>query len=93
MTEQDVEFRGGVFSRTLLLYGLYTLLSNAFFLIGYLRVCGHVWRRGLHCTTSASGSTISSAAPTWPLPTCWDGDLKTHTKRFRVSVLPGEAHP
>jgi hypothetical protein len=35
MNEQAVEFRGGVFSRTLLLYGLYTLLSNAFFLIGY----------------------------------------------------------
>jgi len=23
-------------------------------------------------------ATISSAAPTWPLPTCWDGDLNSH---------------
>jgi hypothetical protein len=35
MNEQTIETRGGVFSRALLLYGLYTLLSNAFFLIGY----------------------------------------------------------
>jgi hypothetical protein len=27
------------------------------------RVCGRVWRRGLRCTTSASGSTINSAVP------------------------------
>src|SRR5215207_9558897 len=26
----------------------------------------------------ASGSTISSAAPAWPLLTCWDGDLNSH---------------
>ena len=26
----------------------------------------------------ASGSTISSDVPDWPLPTCWDGDLNSH---------------
>jgi hypothetical protein len=35
--------------------------------------------------SSAPGSTISSAAPVWRLPTCWDGDLKTHTKRLNGS--------
>jgi hypothetical protein len=64
------------------------------------RVCGRVWRRGLHCTTSASGSTISSAAPTWPLPACWDGDLHSHqafksasTVRLRPTQYIQEPHP
>src|SRR5215207_10975103 len=42
------------------------------------KACEPVWRRGWRCTTFASGSTISSAAPAWPLLTCWDGDLNSH---------------
>ena len=36
-------------------------------------------QRGWLCTTSASGSTISSAVPVWPLPICWMV-ISTHTK-------------
>jgi hypothetical protein len=47
------------------------------------KVCEPAWRREWRCITSASGSTSNSVVLAWPLPTCWDGDLKTHTKRLR----------
>src|SRR5215210_2223049 len=46
------------------------------------KVCALAWRRGWHCTTSASGSTITSVVLLWPSPTCWDGELTIHTKRL-----------
>src|SRR5919202_427698 len=49
-------------------------------------VCGRVWRRGWHCTTSASGSTIGSVVRDWPSPTCWDGEPTIHTKRLRAGA-------
>src|SRR5215217_3708252 len=42
------------------------------------KACELVWQRGWRCTISASGSTIGSAVPVWPLPICWDGDLNSH---------------
>src|ERR671910_408023 len=51
-----------------------------------LRVCALAWRRGWLCTTFVSGSTTSSVALGWHSPTCWDGELTTHTKRL-------EGHP
>src|SRR5919112_702073 len=40
--------------------------------------CGLGWQREWLCTTSACGSTISSAVLAWPSPTCWDGELNSH---------------
>src|SRR5215203_5644627 len=50
-----------------------------------LRVCALAWRRGWHCTTSASGLTLGSVVLVWLSPTCWDGDLTIHTKRLSTS--------
>jgi hypothetical protein len=55
------------------------------------RVCELAWRQGWHCTTSASGSTSNSVVLGWPSPTCWDGDLRTHTKRLSVRLIGGVA--
>jgi hypothetical protein len=67
---------------------VYDKLFNTFGLWGSelmsFRVCELAWRRGWRCTTSASGSTINSVVPDWPSPTCWDGDLRTHTKRSNI---------
>jgi hypothetical protein len=52
--------------------------------------CGLAWRRELLCTISASGSTSNSGAPCYPSPTCWGGDLKTHTKRLSESTHRGD---
>src|SRR5215216_2854200 len=55
------------------------------------KVCEPAYRREWRCITSASGSTSNSVVLAWPLPTCWDGDLKTHTKRLsRDALLLGE---
>jgi hypothetical protein len=48
-----------------------------------LEGCGHVWRRGRLCTTSASGSTINSVVPGLPSPTCWGGERTIYTKCLR----------
>jgi hypothetical protein len=46
------------------------------------KACEPAWQREWRCITSASGSTSNSVVLAWPLLTCWDGDLKTHTKRL-----------
>src|SRR5215216_4443906 len=57
------------------------------------KVCEPAYRREWRCITSASGSTSNSVVLAWPLPTCWDGDLKTHTKRLSTKrILPEESH-
>jgi hypothetical protein len=56
MNEQTVETRGRVFSRALLLYGLYTLLNSAFFLIGYYLLPEGLMRGG---PLSATGKVAS----------------------------------
>jgi hypothetical protein len=70
---------------------VYGKLFNTFGLWGSelmsFRVCELAWRRGWRCTTSASGSTINSVVPDWPSPTCWDGELKIHTKRLRFKCV------
>lgn len=63
MNDQAVEFRGGVFSRTLLLYGLYTLLSNTFFLIGYY-LLPEGFMRG--SPQMATGEIAASPETFWP---------------------------
>src|SRR5215210_5758916 len=51
------------------------------------RVCGLGWRREWPCTTFASGSTSNLVDLVWPSPTCWDGDLTIHTKRFQTTHI------
>jgi hypothetical protein len=53
------------------------------------RDCEHVWRRGWLCTISASGLMSNSVAPGWPLLSCSDGDLITHTKRLSLTRIRG----
>src|SRR5215208_2380167 len=54
------------------------------------KACELVWQRGWRCTISASGSTIGSAVPVWPLPICWDGDLNSH-QAFKDVLKPPPA--
>jgi hypothetical protein len=59
--------------------------------------CGLGWQRGWRCTTSVCGSISNWAAPAWPLPTCWDGDLDSHQAFKKVgrgrSPGAGVIHP